>query len=108
MKTEVKANHPVTIGVYENEFIFNEETDAIYGDPDYDHIVPVIKIESLYDDLLYHDTDVIYFSDNGETNCIGASNKNVCASSATPQFIFSYTFLEFSGTREEANSQTSN
>jgi len=40
--------------------------------------VPILGIVSNYDDSDYHDDDVIYFSDNGESSCIGASNVYVC------------------------------
>lgn len=48
---------------------------------------------------------MIYFSDNGETACINASDVHVC-DDTVPQFIFSYKFSEFFGTRTAANKKS--
>ena len=61
-----------------NQYLFYGDTKLLAGDTDYDHIVPVIQVDSKYDDDLYHEDDIIYFSDNGETACIGAKNVHVC------------------------------
>ena len=98
MKTNVRASNPVTIGVFMNQWIFYGDSSSTAGDSDYDHIVPVLQIDSNYDDNLYHPDDVIYFSDNGESACIGASDVHVC-DDYSPQFIYSYKFSEFVGTR---------
>ena len=94
----------MTIGIFMNQFIFYGNNTPMAGDSDYDHIVPVLRIDSFHDDDLYHADDVIYFSDNGETNCIGASDVHSCDNGGIePIFIFSYKFEEFIGTRSEAN-----
>ena len=105
VKKNVRAGNPVTIGVFMNQYKFYGDTSKTAGDSDYDHIVPVLRIDSKYDDDLYHADDVITFSDNGETACIGATDVHVC-DDIEPQFTYSYTFGEFVGTRTEANEMT--
>jgi len=67
----------------------------------------VLRIDSKYNDALYHSDDVIYFSDNGESACIGSSNMNVCDDN-TPQFYYNYVASEFIGTRKSANTEGGN
>ena len=74
MKRHIQAGHPVTIAVYMNQYAFYNNTSLTAGDSDYDHIVPVLGIDSNYSDGLYHPEDIIYFSDNGESACINATN----------------------------------
>ena len=59
------AAFPSVIGVYMNQSVFGSSSD---NDDEYDHIVPVIGIESPHPltDHGYFDDDVIVFSDNGE------------------------------------------
>lgn len=83
---------------------YNISTES-YGSINYDHIVPVFQIDSKYDDDLYHADDVIFISDNGESACIGAKDAHVC-DDITPQYIYSYVFGEFIGTRSDANTKT--
>jgi hypothetical protein len=66
VKNHVSKNHPVIIGVYNNEFLLYGDANLNAGDDEYDHIVPVIGIGSNYSltDSFYLD-DVILFSDNG-------------------------------------------
>ena len=66
---------PVTIGVYTNECLFYDTCTNTAGETDYDHIVPVLGMESdqpLTPPLLppsptitFLSTDLITFSDNG-------------------------------------------
>lgn len=63
IKSQILQNHPVVIGIFENESVFgNSPPDA-----DYDHIVPVTGWGSNHPltDPSYYADDVIYFSDNG-------------------------------------------
>lgn len=70
--------------------MFYNTTSLTAGDPDYDHIVPVIRIDSNYSDGLYHPDDIIYISDNGESACISAKDKLYC-NDTTPKFVYNYT-----------------
>lgn len=51
----VALGRPVIIGLYENYYVFNSSSSLYPGDPDYDHIVPVIAATR----------DGLTFSDNG-------------------------------------------
>lgn len=102
VKVHLQAGHAVTMSVYMNQFAFHDSIDKDDGDSDYDHIVPVLGIESKYNDALYHADDIIYFSDNGESACIGASNMHVC-DDFVPQFYYKYTVSDFIGSRQSAN-----
>lgn len=86
------------MAVYENQVDFYKSTGANDGDSSYDHIVPILGFSSLYNDSLYHADDIIYFSDNGESSCIGATNKYVC-NDYIPQFYYNYTVSDLIGTR---------
>ena len=88
-----------------NQFTFYNTTSIFAGDSDYDHIVPILQFDSKYTDGLYHADDVIHFSDNGESACIGAKNKNVC-NDTVPPFIYKMTVSDFIGTRVQANNKT--
>src|SRR5215469_15565962 len=96
VRQRIISGFPVMIGVYMNQSVFGNGSD---NDDEYDHIVPVIGIESphLLTEQGYFDDDVIVFSDNGEYT----------SDSASPSYIFRYTFSEFQKTRTEANSPTS-
>ena len=54
-----------------NYYKFHDDKSPTAGESEYDHIVPVLEIKSNYDDNLYHADDIIIFSDNGESACIG-------------------------------------
>lgn len=97
-KKMIRKGYTITITVYMNYYLFYGITDVNAGERDYDHIVSVSKIESNYDDDLYHDDDIITLEDHG----LWAPRKT------GPQYLFSYTFKEFPGTREDANTQTLN
>lgn len=61
-----------------NYWLFYGDSSSKAGETEYDHIVPILQIDSNYDDDLYHEDDIIYFSDNGSSACIGAKDQNVC------------------------------
>jgi hypothetical protein len=88
-----------------NQYAFYNSTSTTAGDPDYDHIVPILQIDSKFTDGLYHADDIIYFSDNGSSACIGAKNIYVC-NDTVPPFIYKMTASEFFGTRRQANNKT--
>jgi hypothetical protein len=93
VKKMTRQGYAVTITVYMNYYLFYGITNSDAGEYDYDHIVSVSKIESQYDDDLYHATDVITMEDHG-----------LWAPRTTgPVYFFNYTFADFIGTREEAN-----
>ncbi len=67
----------------------------VSGEYDYDHIVSVSSIISLYDDDEFHPDDIIVISDHG-----------LWAPRTTgPVYLFNYTFKDFIGTREDANAK---
>ena len=75
--------HPVITGVFMNEFMFYGKTNPSSGDAEYDHIVPILSVEStLLDPNVYSGTDIITFSDNG----LYTSHDQ------EPNYFFSYTF----------------
>ena len=88
-----------------NYYTFYGDSSTTAGEIEYDHIVPVLGFDSFYNDDLYHPDDVIYFSDNGSTACIGAADMTVC-DDKTPQYTYEYTVSSFIGTRAQANSIT--
>ncbi len=95
VKEMITQGNPVSIGLYTNEYLFYGDTKPNAGQPDYDHIVSVTKIESKYSDGKYHEDDVIYFSDNALWN----------PPPGPPQYIFSATFGEIQKSRKQANAK---
>lgn len=97
VKKEVMMGNLVTIGVYTNEFLFYCNDKRKAGDPDYDHIVSVLGIDtsSPNDFSNFHNEDVLYFSDHGLWN--------PSPDSTGPRYIFNYTFVEVMGDRRAAN-----
>lgn len=95
-KSHLLSGHPVIIGVFTNEYRFYGKLKPNAGDPDYDHIVPVVAVSS--DRSLesnadrYFASDVITFSDNG-----------LWAPDNAPTYLFSYRFAEFQKNRRQAN-----
>lgn len=65
VKKMVRRGHAVTITVYMNSFLFFNTSAPHAGEPDYDHIVSVLSVESAYDDDEYHDTDILTLDDHG-------------------------------------------
>jgi len=95
VKQNVAKGYPVAIGVYMNQYLFHDNPDPTAGDSDYDHIVPVIGIDSNYPltDPNYYSDDVLHFSDNGVWM------------SDNPPYLFSYGFDEFQASRKDANAK---
>ena len=90
IKKQILSDCPVAIGVYMNQSIFGDGSDD-----EYDHIVPVVGIESnqpLFD-LGYHPDDEIVFSDNGLYT----------PDSEPAPFIFKYECSSFQRSRTDAN-----
>lgn len=107
VKSNIRAGYPVSIGVYMNQYLFYVSKISTAGDSDYDHIVPVLAITSKYNDGLYHADDIITFSDNGESACIGATKQTTCDDDHQKRpYYYNYTFSSFVGTRATANSPT--
>jgi hypothetical protein len=92
VKRHILNDVPVAIGVYMNKSVFGDDSD---NDPEYDHIVPVIGMESShpFSDHGYYDDDVIIFSDNGVYT----------PDSAPVPYIFKYSFGDFQKSRCDAN-----
>lgn len=92
VKKNVHSGYPVIIGVFNNEnWLYGRSGSA--GDPEYDHIVPVIGFGS--DDPLtekFKETDKILISDNG----LFTPNK-------IPIYYFEYEMSSFFCDRTEAN-----
>ncbi|MBX7067141.1 MAG: hypothetical protein K1X28_07915 [Parachlamydiales bacterium] len=97
LKQKIAAGNPVAIGVYANQYLFYMNTDPDAGDPDYDHIVSAMYLESSHplSDPSYYPDDVLGFNDNGYWE-----NQN------TPTYFFSYGFEIFPADRKTANSPT--
>lgn len=95
-KTRLLAGHVPIIGVFMNEYRFYRNSNRNAGDPDYDHIVPVVGIgaDAPLDKnpKAYAATDVIFFSDNG-----------LWAPSGVPPYLFSSRFGDFQKNRRDAN-----
>lgn len=89
----------VIIGVFNNGIALEEWASRIDGDSEYDHIVPVLQLGSEapfseYSDR-YRPRDVVTISDNGLYGPFGDPPQY--------QFLYSYRFPRFLGTRSQAN-----
>jgi hypothetical protein len=88
------------IGVFNNGIALREWNERDDGDPDYDHIVPVLGWASDWPldeySTSYFADDVITLSDNGLYG--------PCGSPPHYPFLFFYEAARFPGTRREANS----
>jgi len=97
VKNHVFAGHPVVIGVFTNEFLFYNDRNKNAGDPDYDHIVPVVAMNFVERQApasgVFSASDWIAFSDNG-----------LWGSSSHTPYRFQYGLNSFRKTRSEANS----
>ena len=93
VKQSILEGIPVMIGIYMNQSIFGELEDD--GKNDYDHIVPVIGIESNHDlsDQNFYADDYLVFSDNALFTPTGDD----------PKYLFRYQFGKFPLSRDEAN-----
>ena len=94
----------VIIGVFNNGIALEEWIGRTDGDSEYDHIVPVLQLGSdapfsAYPDR-YRPRDVITISDNGLYGPFGQP--------AEYQFLYSYRFPRFLGTRSQANNPRGN
>lgn len=98
VKAMARRGYAVTLALYMNYYYFYGDTSPTAGQVDYDHIVSLFRIESNFDDDLYHDEDIITISDHG----LWAPHPSA------PQFLFTYNFSEFQGNREQANSKHGN
>jgi len=102
VKKGVISGYPVIIGVFNNEKYFYDSTRRTAGDPEYDHIVPVIgwgsarKLNS--DDIT---GDVLLFSDNG----LLGDDKTAKPNKSVP-YYFPYNIPYFMCSRATANSPT--
>lgn len=89
VKSMALRNRPVIIGVFLNMARSGGEPP---GDPEYDHIVPVLGVASMAklsaNDRRYRPTDLLTFSDN---------------SSADPDSIHTFSFQSFQRSRAAAN-----
>lgn len=96
MKENFLRGRVVIIGVFNNGVRLGEWTGRDDGDPDYDHIVPVMRIGSeaplAKSPRAFLPEDVVTISDNGLYTPSGA-----------PQFFFSYRISGFTGNRAQAN-----
>jgi len=84
----------VTIGLYTNEYRFYGKKKPTAGDAAYDHIVPVIGVQSSHplNDSAYFASDALTFSDNG-----------VWGNPSYIPYLFTYRFGSIQRTRVAAN-----
>jgi hypothetical protein len=98
-KSRVVAGQVPVIGVFNNGIALQEWTGRDDGDPEYDHIVPVVgwASDSPLDEFAtsYFAHDVITLSDNGLYGPTG--------SPARYPFLYFYEAAAFPGTRQQAN-----
>jgi hypothetical protein len=96
VKRRLLLGDAVILGVFTNEWLFYGKTNPRAGDPEYDHIVPVLGIGSDRPFrpkwMSYLATDVIHFSDNG-----------LWTGDGEPVFRFDARFGPFRQTRAGAN-----
>jgi len=90
VETQILAGRPAIIGVFTNENLFYGSTSASAGDPDYDHIVPVVKVSATA--ATYNAADSLTISDNG-----------LWDPSGPPAYLFTYRLGDFQKTRQQAN-----
>ncbi|GAM22595.1 hypothetical protein SAMD00019534_057700, partial [Acytostelium subglobosum LB1] len=94
IKQHVAQGHPVVIGVYMNQYRFDGNTSPSAGDPQYDHIVPVIGTSTNHSVNSYHGSDTLTLSDNAEWE-----------RDDNPPYFFTYRFDEFQLSRKQANAK---
>jgi hypothetical protein len=96
VKRHVACGFPVIIGVFNNEYLLYGNTDPEAGDPQYDHIVPVVGIRSHHalSNRAYFGGDRLTFSDNG-----------LWGDARDRPYHFSYSFKGFPGSRQQANAR---
>jgi hypothetical protein len=115
IKAYVLNGYPVIIGTYSNECLFYQKCSAPHtqGNDEYDHIVPVIGINSLQSIAPpplppaplppYIGTDSIIFSDNGLQGPVDDPTGPPCPPNPDNTYRFTYTFDQFQATRQGAN-----
>lgn len=102
VKQHVLQGHPVIIGVMNNEYQLYGDTSRHAGQPDYDHIVPVMGMGSDKPfSTEYDSSDVILFSDNGLITLNGDNPAVPLKGNAL--YYYDYQFKDFTGSRETAN-----
>ena len=110
VKQNVARGYPVAIGVYTNESYFYGRSGVNDGDPSYDHIVPVVAVESHHprNDPRYYGDDTIVFSDNG-LNAPDAGEIGPHPGHWRPlyKYLYRYSFASFARTRSQANARQS-
>jgi hypothetical protein len=96
VKQNVVKGYPVVIGVFINQYLFDEGKKP--GDDEYDHIVPVNGIDTNhpFSDPNYYADDKVYFSDNGLWPLGGPA-----------VYMYNYACGPFQLSREQANAPTS-
>jgi hypothetical protein len=94
VKQQTILGFPVSIGVFMNQYLFGNLPYT--GAPEYEHIVTVVSVTSNYDDNLYHDEDLLVFTDHG-----------LWGAYPPYPYLFNFTFKSFQGTRAYANLPTS-
>ncbi|MGE9295655.1 MAG: hypothetical protein ACQKBV_05150 [Puniceicoccales bacterium] len=99
VKSNTLAGNVVIIGVFNNGIILGEWTQRTDGDPEYDHIVPVLEFGSRVPFSQtrneYSPGDVITISDNGLYGPFGNPPEY--------QFYYAYRYFHFLGSRRMAN-----
>jgi hypothetical protein len=97
VKRNILRGYPVAIGVFTNENLFYGDTQPDAGDPQYDHIVPVVRVRSHhpFSSQRFFANDRITFSDNG-----------LWGNSHHRPYFFSYPFAGFQLDRAQANAPT--
>lgn len=97
VSAQILAGHPVAMGVYMNQYLFYRTTA---GDPDYDHIVPVVAVSDI--DLSSNGTPIY---DAASTLTLG--DNGLWSLAANPPSLFEYVYGEFQLSRPQANLQSS-
>jgi hypothetical protein len=99
VKGRTLSGQIVIIGVFNNGPLLGEWTGPTAGDPQYDHIVPVLGFGSNYSFERFGSdfvaSDVITISDNGLYGPVGQP--------PVYPFLFRYRLRNFPGTRQQAN-----
>ncbi len=104
IKSHVVKGHPVFMGVFNNEYKLYNNKKPGAGDPEYDHIVPVVGWGSDYplDDGRLHDDDVILISDNGLSTPYNTITPPIPPKGKVPYYFY-YKLDHFLKDRAEAN-----
>jgi hypothetical protein len=118
IKAYILNGYPVIIGVYMNTCLFDKECQLPerQGDTEYDHIVPILGIESA--DITprpplppaslpaYYGDDKLIFSDNGAQGPVDEPLSPPCQPNPANPYLFSYTFKDIQADRARANQST--